>query len=191
MISQDKIPSAEIQRDGWKAVGKVRDAHGLKGELFIVSFSHQVDWIEGLTDLCLERKEKNKEGELVPVWRTYPVKRKKPHKVGLIVKLDGIEDRTQAESFKGARALIPSDLLTSEVGENIYLSEIQNFVVSDQAHGVLGSIEAFGSNGAQDLLVIENALGKRWEVPFVPEFLASIDWKNREIKMNLPEGLID
>ena len=53
----------------------------------------------------------------------------------------------------------------------------------------------FSSNGVQDLLVIEKReekekAYKRYEVPFVEDFIEKIDFKEKKIFMNLPEGLI-
>src|SRR5215204_1518205 len=41
----------------YTVVGKVRDAHGLKGELFIVVFAKVADWMAKLQTFDLVRKE--------------------------------------------------------------------------------------------------------------------------------------
>ncbi len=169
------------------AVGKVRDAHGLKGELFIVVFAKVADWSTALKNFDLVRKE-TVDGKLQEVRYSFTVKRLKPHKNGLIVKPVEIEDRTQAEAFQGAIFEISAELLVSAEGETIFLSEIQGFTVFD-GETEIGPIESFASNGPQDILKVPSAYGEAL-IPLVPEFVTKLDFKNRRLIMNLPEGLI-
>lgn len=174
-------------------VGKVRDAHGLKGELFIVLFAKKADWSEGLKQLTLLQKQKVIQNSDKPeAWeefrRIFTVKRIKPHKLGLIVKVDEINDRTEAEKFRGAVLEIPAELLISNEGETIFLKEIEGFVVFDGEVEV-GPIVGFTSNGPQDILEVKTSQGDAL-VPFVPQFLNKLDFKNRKLWMTLPEGLL-
>jgi 16S rRNA processing protein RimM len=181
-----------MDEDKMITVGKVRDAHGLKGELFIILFAGQADWIDSLTTATLVRNERVKVGtteKTEPKSYSFPVKRFKVHKKGLILKLDGIADRTEAESFGGALLQIPNEYLESKPGEKIFLKEIEGFEVEDKKLGVVGKVAGFSSNGAQDLLIVQSATAAS-EVPLVPEFIETLDFKNRRLKMDLPEGLI-
>ncbi len=168
-------------------VGKVRDAHGLKGELFIVLFAKVADWLSKLETFDLIRKELV-DGKIEEVRHSFTVKRVKPHKNGLILNPNEMEDRTQAEGFAGATFEIPSELLVSEEGETIYLKEIEGFTVFDGKTEV-GPITGFSSNGAQDLLKVKSSGGEA-EIPFVPEMINKLDFKNKRVMMDLPQGLL-
>lgn len=168
-------------------VGKVRDAHGLKGELFIVLFAKVADWLSKLETFDLIRKEMV-EGKLQEVRHSFTVKRVKPHKNGLILNPNEMEDRTAAESFAGAVFEIPAELLKSEEGETIYLKEIDGFMVFDGDLEV-GPITGFSSNGPQDLLQVKSANGEAL-IPLVPELINKLDFKNKRIMMSLPQGLL-
>ena len=37
-------------------VGKIKDAHGLKGELYFLSFSGEISWLENLSKVYLEKE---------------------------------------------------------------------------------------------------------------------------------------
>lgn len=162
----------------WKNVGKIKDAHSLKGELFVLIFAKDISWADEMKQCQL--------GET-----TYEVQRWKPYKEGLLLKLKGIEDRTQAEKLRGQIFSIPQDLLQSEEGETIYLSEIQDFTIVDSNGAVLGRITGFSSNVAQDLLVVEKAVGGQAEIPFVENFIVEIDFEGKKIEMDLPDGIWD
>ena len=184
-----------FMRDGSSmiTVGKVRDAHGLKGELFVMLFAGEAHWVSHLKEATLVRNErvKQSDGTEKTELQSHVMKitRFKSHKKGLILKVDEISDRTQAESFAGAIFQIPNEMLVSQPGENIYLREIEDFEVEDQTLGAIGRVTGFSSNGAQDLVVIQSDQGSS-EVPLVPEFVETLDFKNRKLRLNLPEGLV-
>lgn len=166
-----------------KLVGKVREAHGLKGDLYVVVFSGDISWAKRMKSFGLKAKDEDHIG-------TFTVERTKPFKKGLIVKAAEVADRTEAENLEHLEFFIEDELLISKPGENIYLNEILNFKLKNPEQTVLGDIVGFSSNGVQDLLVIQ-AGEKKVEVPFVEEFIKKIDFKHQAVVMDLPEGLFD
>lgn len=174
-----------------KLVGKVKDAHGLRGELYILVFSGDVSWLKKLTHL--ELRSKNAADGVA-----HEVEKVKPFKQGFILKVPSIGDRNQAEAVKGHEFYIPADLLVSQPGETIFLNEILGFMVKNVDQENIGPVEGFSSNGAQDLLVVtkqsadgSSAAHKKVEIPFVEAFIKKIDFKHKTIVMDLPEGLLD
>jgi len=166
-----------------KLVGKVKDAHGLRGELYVLIFSGEAPWAKKLKNFELRSP---KTGETV----VFDVEKMKPFKQGLILKPTTMADRNAAEAVKGFEFYIPSDIFVSKPGETIYLNEILGFMVKNPAQENIGSIKAFSSNGAQDLLVVEAEKGSV-EIPFVEAFIRKIDFKHKTVVMDLPEGLLD
>jgi 16S rRNA processing protein RimM len=162
-----------------KPIGKIAKAQGIKGEVFVYLLAKEAAWLDGLETMFLCLKD----------WAAYKVERARFHKQGLIVKLEGIDTRNQAEELKNVEVGIDPELLVSAEGESIYLEEVLGFKVIDKSLGDIGVIEEFSSNGAQDLLVISKDK-KRWEVPFVDEFIVDIDWDKKSINLDLPEGLL-
>lgn len=169
-----------------KLVGKVKEAHGLKGDLYILILSGDVSWLSKLKEFELRAK-----GSATDAAGTkYKVERAKPFKNGFIVKAAEITDRNQSEAVEQMDFYIADDLLISKPGEGIYLSEIMNFKLKDTEQNTLGEIIGLSSNGVQDLLTVKTATGQA-EVPFVDAFLKKIDFKHQYIVMDLPEGLLD
>lgn len=166
-------------------VGKVKEAHGLRGELYILIFSGDISWLKKLQDFELRSK-----GGEAGTGKVYPVEKVKPFKKGFILKTPEVGDRTQAETLVGQDFLIPAELLISKPGETIYLKEILDFMVKTLAQEDVGPIKGFSSNGAQDLLVVETSKGPV-EIPFVEAFIKKIDFKHKTVVMDLPEGLLD
>ena len=167
-----------------KLVGKVREAHGLKGDLYVVIFSGEISWAKRMKTFALKAKNSDE-------MTTFNVERTKPFKKGLIVKAAEIKDRTAAEGIEHMEFFIDDELMVSKPGETIFLNEILNFKLKDPEQNTLGEIVGFSSNGVQDLLVVSYAGDKKAEVPFVDAFIKKIDFKHQTVVMDLPEGLFD
>jgi 16S rRNA processing protein RimM len=159
----------------------MKDAHGIRGELFIVLFAGEAYWLPKMTTL-----------RLVPdaggAAQEFPVKSARPHKNGFILKSNDIKDRNQAETLKGLIVEIPEEFLISEPGEAIYLREILNFILKNDGVEV-GRIVRFASNTVQDLLVVSTPKGE-FEIPFVEAFVNKVNFKTQTIDMKLPYGLL-
>lgn len=166
-----------MEKSNLRHIGKVKDAHGLQGELFIIFFSKDYSWAQDLENIFIADT-------------SYEVIKIAEHKDGLKVKVSGLSNRNQSESLIGQSVYISEDFFTSEDGDSIYLSEIENFLVIDQVLGELGRIKSFSYNGAQDLLVV-NYKNKDIEIPFVEDFVEEINYDEKTIRMNLPDGLIE
>jgi 16S rRNA processing protein RimM len=169
----------------FQKVGKIKEAHGLKGEVYVLIFSKDTSWWQ---ELELAQLSSPSEDSLKPP-QVFKIERLKPHKDGLIVKLEGINDRNQSEALKSWIFSIPEGSLVAKVGETIYLKEILDFEVylKDQ---FVGFVREFSSNGEQDLLVIQND-DQSFEVPFVSDFILNIDFNLKKLFMDFPEGLMN
>lgn len=162
-------------------VGKVMDAHGIRGDLYVLIFSGDNSWGDNLNQLTLKRYDQSE---------LFKVEKAKAFKKGFILKLQGFVDRNRAEEFKGAEVWVEEGIFNSEVGDSLYLREILNFTVVDRQLGEVGEVRSFSSNGVQDLLVVHQQ-ENIFEVPFVEDFVTSIDHEKKQILMVLPEGLLE
>jgi 16S rRNA processing protein RimM len=172
------------------SVGRVKDAHGLKGEIYIVISAGEADWIKKLKTVELKHPVT---GDV----KILTVKSMRGHQTqgnnGILLTSQELSDRNQSELLKGYVMFIPRTLLKSQSGEQPYLIELLNMQVIDQKRGPIGVVSGFSSNGAQDLLVIRGELNGKageWEVPFVEAFVVNIDYISRVMNLDLPEGLI-
>jgi 16S rRNA processing protein RimM len=180
----------------FKCVGRVKDAQGLKGEIYVRLFAGQADWLERLQKEALvylsAPAASLAEMDVITgppqVWQMENARR---HKEGLVLKLATLSDRTAAEGLKGMQFLIPQNFLESQPGEAVFLSELLSFEVVDVTLGVVGVIAAFSSNGPQDLLVVKDSTGREHLIPLVKPFIEKMDFANKKIFMNLPPGLLE
>lgn len=165
-----------------KHVGKIKEAKGLKGQVYLLIFSKDASWVDKGIDIYISEDQKKVK---------YQVTQVKDYKDGAVISLSGVVDRNQAEALCRKEVWVASDIFTSEDGDSIYLSEILNFEVMDHNLGLIGKVIDFSSNTAQDLLIIKNQKGDQFEVPFVEAFVDEIDYETQKVRMNLPEGLLE
>ena len=161
-------------------LGKITRVHGLKGEIFVSLFSSdkEIPFIIKTQSIQIRRNTE--------IYLETPIQEARLHKEGLILQLQGVENREQAELLKGAFLFVPKKIFSSKKGEKIYLCEILNFTVDDKTRGKLGKIFAFSSNGSQDLLLIKNTKNEQIEILFIEPFIIHVDFELKKVQVDLP-----
>ncbi len=118
-----------------------------------------------------------------------------PHKSFLVLKFQGIETISDAEPLVGAELQLPrSERAELEPGWT-YLSDLIGCTVFDGQREI-GEIEdvQFGA-GEAPLLVVrskeEQEAKLPYEIPFAEAYLERLDLERKQVRMKLPEGLLD
>ena len=114
-----------------------------------------------------------------------------PHKGLLVLKFGGIDSISDAEAFIGSELQVPrAERAELELGWN-YVSDLVGCTVFDQGREI-GRIEdvQFGA-GEAPLLIVSGAGGKKYDVPFAEAYLEGVDLALRQVRMRLPEGMLD
>jgi 16S rRNA processing protein RimM len=114
-----------------------------------------------------------------------------PHKGLLALKFAGVDSISDAETLIGCELQVPrSQRSELQPGWN-YVSDMIGCAVLDHGREI-GRVEdvQFGA-GEAPLLIVRDAAAKLVEVPFAEAFLESVDIVRRQIRMKLPEGLLE
>ena len=114
-----------------------------------------------------------------------------PHKGLVVLKFVGIDSINDAEPLIGSELQVPSaDRAELEQGWN-YISDLVGCVVLDAGHEI-GTIEDVQSGaGEAPLLIVAGSDGKKYDVPFAEAYLEKVDLKQKQVRMNLPEGMLE
>jgi len=113
-----------------------------------------------------------------------------PHKGQLILKFVGIDSISKAEELAGCELQVPGEQRAQlEPGWN-YLSDLIGCAVfdGDRELGNIGEVR-FGA-GEAPLLVVR-AGSKEYEIPYTEAYLQQVDLSRKQIRMSLPEGLLE
>ncbi len=114
-----------------------------------------------------------------------------PHLEFLVLKFRAIDSISDAEKLVGSELQVPrAQRAALEPGWN-YVSDLAGCTLLD--HGrTIGTIEdvQFGA-GEAPLLVVADGSGKKFDVPFAEAYLESVDVTGKQVRMNLPDGMLD
>ena len=113
-----------------------------------------------------------------------------PHKGLLVLKFAGMDSISEAETLVGCELQVPlSQRSELQAGWN-YVSDLVGCAVLDHGREI-GRIEdvQFGA-GEAPLLIVRDA-ARLLEVPFAEAYLDSVDVEKKQVRMKLPEGLLD
>lgn len=114
-----------------------------------------------------------------------------PHKGLLVLKFRGVDSMTAAETLIGSELQVPAaERAQLDRGWN-YVSDLVGCRVFNRGREI-GRIEdvQLGA-GEAPLLIITAGSGKKFDVPFAEAYLESVDVAHRQVRMNLPEGMLE
>ncbi len=114
-----------------------------------------------------------------------------PHKGLLVLKLAGVDSISEAETLLKCELQVPrSERAAIEQGWN-FVSDLVGCMVLDHGREI-GRIEdvQFGA-GEAPLLVVADAKGKKFDIPFAEAYLEAVDIAQKQVRMKLPEGLLE
>ena len=114
-----------------------------------------------------------------------------PHKGFLVLKFGGVETISDAEPFIGAELQLPrSERAPLQPGWT-YLSDLIGCTVFDREReiGPIADVQ-FGA-GEAPLLIVPGGEKLPYEIPFAEAYLEKVDLERKQVRMRLPEGLLE
>ena len=169
---------------GFITLARVVKTQGRHGEVAAEVHSDVPErFTAGMKLLALARSaDSRRELEIEELW---------PHKGLLVLKFRGVDSITDAEGLIGSELQVPRSARAQlEQGWN-YVSDLAGCVVFD--HGKeIGRIEdvQFGA-GEAPLLIVAGKAGQKFDVPFAEAYLERVDVAQRQVRVNLPEGMLE
>jgi 16S rRNA processing protein RimM len=114
-----------------------------------------------------------------------------PHKGFLVLKFEGVETISDAELLIGAELQVPRNERAELEPGWTYLSDLVGCTVFDGEREV-GPIQdvQFGA-GEAPLLIVTSGAKLPYEIPFAEAYLEKVDVDRKQVRMRLPEGLLD
>ena len=114
-----------------------------------------------------------------------------PHGRGLVLLgLDGVCDRTAAETLVRARVLVPAEELPPAGADEFYWHEIPGFRVETAAGALLGTIVDVFHTGTNDVWTVHGD-GREFLIPVIADVVRVIDREARRVVIEPLPGLLD
>ncbi len=159
-------------------IGQIVNVVALKGEVKVYNYSDYKERFEELDYIYVEDKKTN-------------IEKVRYMKETVILKLEGIEDRTAAEALKGKFVYIGEDQLRELPEDTYYIKDLIGLSVIDENENKIGKLKDIIQNRAQDLYEIELENKNKTLIPAVEEFVLEINLDKKFIKVKLLEGILD
>lgn len=162
-------------------VGSIVKAHGLAGEVVVHPMSDVAGRFDAGNDVFVA-------GEPMTIATC------RPHQGRMLVRFEGVGDRTAAEALRGAT--IEATPLDTTAWDTYFVHELVGSVV--ELDGLpLGEVEAvieLPAAAAYDLLEVRRPDGSTWMLPAVDEFVEVVEdgaSTRRIVLVDPPAGLVD
>ena len=165
-------------------LGRLMKPHGIKGAIRVEYYAESPE--------LLEKPLMLRAGRFAP--RPVRIKEWSLWKDQLILTIDGIEDRTQAEQMRGQELLIDASFLPEADDDEPYLRDLLGLTVKLENGKVVGELEDIDFPAGQEMWVIrapEADGGYEILLPAVPEFVLDIDLSAEVVTIAPPEGLLE
>ena len=162
-------------------VGFLRRPHGVRGEIMLEIQTEQPQIFVPEAKFYLGE-------EYLP----HIIASSRPHKKGILLSFDGIQDRDEIGDFRNTHVYAKiSDLPTLDE-DDFYGHEIIGLeVIEDETGDSLGKIKEIIKTGANDVYVVTQESGNEILLPAIPEVVLDIDLAEGQMSVFLLDGLIE
>jgi 16S rRNA processing protein RimM len=172
-------------------VGRVRKAHGIRGEVVVETITDAPDAIFASGRRVFAGTAT---GELAPNRLELHVATVRPFNDGYLVGFAEVPDRTAAESWRGRYLLLPADEVAPPADDEVYVHELVGMRVQLQDGASLGVVEETYELPQGLAIDVRREAPREKEtvmLPYDDRTIASVDRETRTIVVTPPDGLLE
>jgi 16S rRNA processing protein RimM len=163
-------------------LARVLRTQGRRGEVAVETYSDVPGrFTAGIRLWTLSENGERRELSVDDVW---------PHKGNVVLKFSGIDSISAAEKLIGCELQVPQSERASLEPGWTYVSDLIGCEVSDGDRRI-GRVEDVQSGAGEAPLLIVRAGAREIEIPFAEAYVHQVDIGRKQIKMALPEGMLD
>ncbi len=161
-------------------VGFLRRPHGVRGEIMLEIQTEHPEIFVSEAQFYLSE-------EYLP----YTITSSRPHKKGILLSFEGIQDRDKVGEFRNTHVYAKISDLPTLVEKDFYDHEIIGLeVIEDGTGKSLGKIKEIIKTGANDVYVVTQESGSEILLPAIPDVVLDIDLAEGKMNVFLLDGLI-
>ncbi len=166
-------------------VGKIVNTHGIRGELKILSQTDfpELRFVKG-SKLILVDPESGKQIQT-------QVEQAREHKGMFITRFQGWDNINQVEQYKGWLVKVDEESLADLDEDEYYYHEILGCTVVTAGGEKLGEIKEILTPGANHVWVVKRPKGRDLLLPVIDEVVLEVDVDNKQVTVELMEGLLE
>ena len=162
-------------------VAKIGAAHGLRGEVRL--------FVDADDPLAVKKLGALEDESGARQFKIEALREANDH---LLVRFDGVSDRTAAERLTNLELYVSRDRLPRQKDKDrFYCADLVGLRVETVNGELLGKIVAVPNYGAGDLLEIAPEKGATFLLPFADPFVPTVDVEGGRIIVDPPAGMFD
>lgn len=163
--------------DDWSvAVGRVRTAYGLQGEIKVLPLCDDPERFAQLPEVCVLFEDGHRE--------IATIRNVKQTQGELRLALEGVNDRTEADRYRHATLLVRKDMRVKLPSDTYYVGDLCGLEVVTTDGRTLGTIRDVLLLPGNDVYVTEHAM-----IPAVKEIVRCVDVEGGRVIIEPLEGL--
>jgi 16S rRNA processing protein RimM len=161
-------------------VGFLRRPHGVHGEIMLEIQTEHPEIFLPDVQLYLGK-------EYLP----YTIASSRPHKKGILLSFEGIQDRDKVGEFRNTHVYAKISDLPDLAEDEFYDYEIIGLEIIEKETGKsLGTLKEIVKTGANDVYVVKPKSGKEILLPAIPDVILDINLAEGTMSVFLLDGLI-
>lgn len=164
--------------DPLESIGRVVKAHGLRGEVALRPASEGSDVVTRVKQITLDKDGRRE---------SFEIRSARAQGNTFVLALTGIPDRTAAEGWVGASALLRRSELPAPVEGEFYLHDLIGLPLVSPTGEPIGRVVDLESAPGQEWLVVDGPKGRAL-VPFAAQLIRI---EPDRLVGDLPDGLFD
>jgi 16S rRNA processing protein RimM len=163
-------------------VGLIAKVHGIAGEVVIHPLTDDAGRFEVGATVLLE----------APGIAASPrrILGSRMHQQRYLLQLEGVPDRNAAEALRGGRLCVRETDLPALPPGQVWLHDLPGMAVTSEEGEMLGAVHQVLETGEDRRLLVVRGPRGEFLVPFIEQFVISIDRDARRITIRLLEGLL-
>ena len=165
------------------SIGRIVNTHGIRGEVKVKVLSDSLDRFEGMAQVHAAPDENAGAKQILDIAGL------RYHKDMVLMRFQGIETMTQAESLKGAFLQVPENELPPLPEGRYYIYQLEGLSVWEKGvcYGTLTEVMQPGGN---DVYVVSDG-EKEILIPALKTVIREVDLEEGRMEVELPAGLLE
>lgn len=169
-------------------IGRVAKAHGIRGELVVEvrTDAPELRFADGTVLTARHPKQRST--------TQYTVAASRNHSGRLLLRLDGVNDKTVADTLRGSLFVIDSaQTQPSDDPDEFYDHELEGLAARLPDGTEIGAVrEVIHSLGGGEMLAVHSGdVGRELLIPFVTAIVPVVDVAGGFVTIDPPDGLLD
>ena len=158
-------------------IGKIVNTHGLKGHIKVEPWCDGIETFEYLNRVFVNNIE-------------YEIESVKIQKNLFLLKLVNLDSIEEAEKLKNSIIFSEQDEMPPLPEGVYYIKDIMGLSVYE-GEKLIGEIYDWIETGANNVYIIKRPKGKDVLIPAIDSVIKEIDIENKNMSVNIPEGLME